>query len=79
MILALNVRATVDVSYVRLKSVHLCFVKTPPARRTPAVHSAQVYIDNQLLSESFLHLRMCDVNIDCFGMCTLGSCGAFVL
>lgn len=79
MILVHNVHATVGVSCVRPKSVHLFFVKTPPAHRTPAVHSAQVYIDNQLSSESSLDLRMCDVNIECFGMCPVGCCGAFVL
>ena len=79
MILARNVHATVDVSCVRLKSVHLFFVKTPPAHRTPAVHSAQVYIDNQLSSESFLDLRMYDVNIEYFSMFTVGCCGTFAL
>lgn len=71
MILAHNVRATVDVSCVRLKSVHHCFVKTPPAHRTPAVHSAQVYIDNHLSSESFLDLKTYGVNIECFDMYTV--------
>lgn len=79
MILAHSVRATVDVSCVRLKSVHLFFAKTPPAHRTPAVHSAQVYIDTQLSSESFLDLRMYDVTIECFSVCTVGCCAAFVL
>lgn len=69
-----------DVSCVRLKSVHLFFVKTPPAHRTPAVHSAQVRADIQLSSEPFPDVRMSDISLwECFSVCSGGCCGAFVL